>query len=630
MAFPINIPFKIPALSGDTEHSILLFGGLTTFVGPNGSGKTQVLRCLKDELQQHVGERKVRYLSGGRLFHLENFRSDFDGRRGIIPFDDANFGGKRMRDHRHKAETAIGDFHTLSMRPDLQLKVAERLKRFFNRDMIIDWDAGNLKILFSRLDGNGHTYSMASEASGLLNLVVVLAALYDDEVGALLLDEPELSLHPQLQSFILNEIRGVSGDPENSSKKLILVATHSTAFIDIGAAEDLSRIIFFQDSPFSVLQIPPDVEELKNRKIQSLLARLGEEQKAAFFSARTLLVEGPSDAIICNSFNRKLDLNLEAAGTQIISVIGKDVMPVVSKLMKLIGKTPIVLADLDGIADGPDLINIFSLDENANKAAQEQGHQGLGDFARNVYSKFCETVDNHWSDISEIAKKHSYWIKRDTSKDPKNARRRASMATILTTNEDDISHWSNAEKWLTLRRTLIALLDFLEKAGCFILRAGTIEDYYRFNGPTLTWDKVAAAVAEADWLMEQDNQFIIDDYDDILRALRFASGLIQIDELSALKTLLLSVVAPILNDLSEDTSDTELNSIAFNILRDRASLFKLSKAHIEGTGELALSVDIESNVLDIEGFPILFPKSSNPILHLETVLNYSLEDTTAS
>ena len=69
-----------------------------------------------------------------------------------------------------------------------------------------------LKVFFARIDSDSsESYSSAREASGLLHLVSILAALYDDEVGCLLIDEPEVSLHPQLQAFLLEEIKKVAG-----------------------------------------------------------------------------------------------------------------------------------------------------------------------------------------------------------------------------------------------------------------------------------------------------------------------------------------------------------------------------------------------------------------------------------
>ncbi|MFW2608594.1 AAA family ATPase, partial [Aliarcobacter butzleri] len=83
--------------------------------------------------------------------------------------------------------------------------------------------------------------------SGLLHLVAMLSALYDDEVGCLLIDEPEVSLHPQLQSFLLSEIIKVAGANTEQGKKLIFISTHSTEFIELSSVEQLSCIVFCKD-----------------------------------------------------------------------------------------------------------------------------------------------------------------------------------------------------------------------------------------------------------------------------------------------------------------------------------------------------------------------------------------------
>ena len=104
-------------------------------------------------------------------------------------FENATFGDKTATSRRHQTETILGDFATLSERPDILIKVQERLRKLFKRDIIIDWDGGNLKVFFARVDQeNTSNYSSAREASGLLHLVAMLSALYDDEVGCLLID----------------------------------------------------------------------------------------------------------------------------------------------------------------------------------------------------------------------------------------------------------------------------------------------------------------------------------------------------------------------------------------------------------------------------------------------------------
>jgi len=224
MSFPLELTAQINSHKGSFTRKFTLNRGLTVLLGPNGSGKTHLLRGLKESLNQQMNGKLVRFLSAGRMGLLEQFRSDYDGHRGGSPrYDEATFGSKGDAARRHQMETLNGDFQTLAERADILIKIQERLRKLFKRDVLIDWDGGNLKISFSRLDIEAKPYSSGREASGLMQLVGILAALYDDDVGALLLDEPEVSLHPQLQAFLLNEILSVSGHPEAGGNKKIVI-----------------------------------------------------------------------------------------------------------------------------------------------------------------------------------------------------------------------------------------------------------------------------------------------------------------------------------------------------------------------------------------------------------------------
>ncbi|WP_114286275.1 AAA family ATPase [Candidatus Halocynthiibacter alkanivorans] len=205
MSFPVEITSSIALPGGDVARRITLHDGMTIILGPNGAGKTQLMRGMKKSLQQILGGKKVSFASAGRIGSLENFRSDFDGQRDGCPlYDRAAYGGKSEQTRRHKNETLTGAFQTLAARPDLLIKVRERLRKLFKRDIEIRWDAGSIQVFFSH--GDSAPYSSGRETSGLLHLVGLLAIIYDNEVGALLLDGPEVSLHPQLQAFLLQEI----------------------------------------------------------------------------------------------------------------------------------------------------------------------------------------------------------------------------------------------------------------------------------------------------------------------------------------------------------------------------------------------------------------------------------------
>lgn len=622
MTFPFDITINLnqSGIKGIQNKTIKINGGVTTFLGPNGSGKTQLLRGLKSSLEGYSNEKKIRYISAGRLAPMEHFRSDNQGYGDTIHFDRATFGDKSAVSRRHRNETVLGDFGTLSERPDILIKVQERLRKLFKKNLTIDWDGGNLKIFFARVDqNNSDNYSSAREASGLLHLVAILSALYDDEVGCLLIDEPEVSLHPQLQSFVMDEMLKVAGANNQKGKKLIFISTHSTEFIEVNSVQQLSTIVFCKDILDLPIQIDPTIGEFQSRKLQSLLTRLGQEHKLALFCHSPLLVEGPSDAIICSAINRKLNINLEAAGSQILPVIGKGQFPVVINLMRLIGKTPAILADADALTDSLDIISAFTNLDEANVIASELGHRDAPEFAKNIYNDFCKMIANHWNDIEKLAEKHSYWANRDTVKDELIAKRRSGFCWLFVNDNTSISSLSNGNDWIKIKSRLTTLMDLLEKLGCFILREGTIEAYYKHVSNLTNDEKPNAASYEVNGLMSESEASVKSNYSDILRALNYCSQAKEINEAEAIRDLLLAVVSPALANIKKDTTDSELKMYSSNLFGAKTGLFSLSK-ELEGDN-IYLNVDLVSNILDVKGFPLKIKKGSNPIEIVNSFLN---------
>jgi len=614
MNFPFEVTINLSQsrIPNVQNRTIKVYSGITTFLGPNGSGKTQLLRGLKSSLYNHLNEKKIRYISAGRLGVMERYRSDYEGYGGnSIEFDSAQFGDKSSVSRRHNNETVKGDFETLSERLDILIKVQERLRKLFNRDVIIDWDGGNLKVFFARVDKETDKYSSAREASGLLHLVSILAALYDDEVGCLLIDEPEVSLHPQLQSFLLDEMSKVAGGTDEKGKKLIFISTHSTEFIELNSVEQLASIIFCKDILEEPKQIDPTQVEFQNKKLQALLARLGQEHKLALFCNKPLLVEGTSDQIICSAISRKLSLNTEATGSQILPVTGKGQFPVVVKLMRLIGKEPVVLADADALTDSLEIISSFTSLDTANKIASEMGHRDASKFARDIYTDFCEEVTRSWDNIKTNCEDHYYWKNRDLDKEELIAKRRCVFCWLFTTKNSDILKTQNGKDCISIKNRLSSLLDFLEKLGCFILRKGTIEAYYQHSDKLTNDEKPNAASYETNSLLEDEIKSVELSYADIIRAVKYCSNSKEINESEAIRNMLLAIVTPALASLNEETTDSELKIFSNNLFGSKASLFQLTLS-IKGK-DLFLNVDLLSSIMDVKGFPIRIKKGSNPI-----------------
>ncbi|HHX2502489.1 TPA: ATP-dependent nuclease [Neisseria subflava] len=590
MDFQLSITANINSHEGNFSREIELRSPLTFIVGPNGSGKTHLLKGLKGSFNSYTNK-KVRFISAGRLGPLEIYRSNYDQYDRPSEADNATHGHKSDSKYRHKIETINGDLHTLSARTDILIKVRERLQKLFKRNIKIDWDAGNLKVSFARLDNSDSYYSSGREASGLLHLVGILSALYDDEVGVLLIDEPEVSLHPQLQAFLLKEITRVAGIPgEDGYKKIIVMATHSTEMIKISKTDDLLSFIFCNDLKEEPIQIPKNAGELKNGKLRTLITRLGQEHKLALFSRTPLLVEGPSDVIVCNALSDKLDLNLEAAGSQILPINGKEAMPETVKLFRLMGKTPTVLVDADCFADGLNLINAYFSDEEirniADTLASKQGMDGILKVTNDIYNKFCTLVDKNWDEIAEIAKNHPYFT---LLQDEVLNKKRSVLCTLL--NHDNLSG-----EWDRLKNRITALFNIFEEVGLFILRKGALESYYDDN---VIEDKVNASVIESEKILSLSEDNLESRYQDIIKCLKYASDSESIDESRAIRDELLSFVSPIHAHYAEGEEN-------LNTLGRQSSIF-----HHRINDEGKLEVSITSKVLDVKGFPIILNKDDD-------------------
>lgn len=591
MEFPLSITAKINSHEGNFSRELELRSPLTFIVGPNGSGKTHLLKGLKESFNT-LRDKKVRFISAGRLGPLERYRSNYDQFDYSNEADNATHGDKSYSKYRHKIETINGDLHTLSVRTDILVKVRERLQKLFKRNIKIDWDAGNLKVSFARLGNSDSYYSSGREASGLLHLVGILSALYDDEVGVLLIDEPEVSLHPQLQAFLLKEITRVAGIPgEDDYKKIIVMATHSTEMIRISKTDDLLSFIFCNDLKEDPIQIPQDAGELQNKHVKSLVARLGQGHKLALFSRTPLLVEGPSDVIICNALSDKLDLNLEAAGSQILPINGKEAMSETVKLFRLMGKTPTVLVDADAFADSLNLVRDYFYNEQIQNAAarlaSKNGHSGILALAKNIYDDFCLLVKNNWDDIANIAQNHSYFT---LSENELLNKKRSALCTVL--NEQNLN-----DNWNNIKNRLSVLFDIFEKMGLFILKKGALESYYHDNNAIT--DKVDDAVTESEYILSSSEEELGSTYQDILKCLKYASNSESIDESRAIRDELLSFISPIHAHYAEGAEN-------LNALGRQSSIF-----HHQINEGGKLEVSITSKVLDVTGFPIILNKDDD-------------------
>ena len=602
MEYPYSIEIKVPNIFEGEVITITLYSGVTTLVGPNGSGKTQTLKSIRDRLKSIIGPEKVRYLTSNRIGTMEVYRSRTVPR--YVSLDDYSLGDQEIKRARHQIETATGDFFAMDDRKDVYIKVSERLSVLFNRQIFLRWDAGRLKVFCERTEKQ-EEYSVAVEASGLINVISILAALYDDSVEVLLIDEPEVSLHPQLQYYLLREIRNAA----SKYGKTVIISTHSPEMIGFSNAKDLCNYVFFQENGDTPIQISPEAPELESKKLQEFLLRMGLIYKEAFFAKKILLIEGSSDLIICRYLSNRLHFDLDIAGTQIIPVEGKGQFPIVTKLFRLIGKKVGILTDLDGFIDDNSVIDLFS---QLPEAVEIANSRGLGDFhelIRSVKATLNDLVQGHKETMRKIYEDHPYWINRDSDADESTAIRRSIVAKLFAENDESIAMWPDADKWRQIKIRLRSLLDGLEDLGCFVLLKGAIESYYKYASKETFTGKPSAAVLEVSQLQSDDEEQVKTQYSDIIRALKFAELDKVVDESFAVKKELLSELALVLGILNDQTTEATILAAIKQARGNSNSLFKYEI--IRNNDRLGVEVSLNSTIINVTGFPFKIFKDEN-------------------
>lgn len=594
MGYPINLKFKVNNVFGDNDVNITLYSGLTTFVGTNASGKTQTLKALRNKLKQTFGANKVRYLSSNRIGEMEQYRSKTN--QYDYQADNFTIGDQKAKKVRQQIETSTGDFFTMDERKDVYIKVAERLSVLFNRQIFIRWDAGKMQVFFGE-NGNEKEYSVVAEASGLVNVISILAALFDEEVEFLLIDEPEVSLHPQLQSYLLREMKNAV----KKYGKTIVISSHSAEMIELNKAEDLSNFVFFNNKELPK-QISPSAPELSNKQLQDFLLRMSLIYNEGFFAKKILLIEGASDMIMCRYLCNRLDLNLDVAGSQIIPVDGKGQFPVIAKLFRLIGKEVFVLTDLDGFVDDNSVINLFTYLPKAVEIANSYGNGDLQGMVRDVKTKIDELIQTDKDGLKDIYESHPYWINRDADAEEIKVIRRSIIAQLFQVSNEDLTKWPNCSQWKGLKTRLGVIFDILAKLGCFVLKKGAVESYYLYASNTTYNAKPAAAVLEISKLEEKTNEELMTYYADLILPLQFAALGKMVDESFAVKKELLSELALALGILDKVNSEKEILSAIKQAKGNINSLFDYSI--INENNRKGINVSLKSKIIDVEGFPL--------------------------
>lgn len=329
--FPNSAPSEREYLRMDWSKPV------SYFVGRNGSGKSRTAKALAlatDAL----------YLSTDRLLGIMNVKSTSFG-SSVSPAKGVSLE-EENREYYYKQgrEQGMATEQLMFLRddPEIALRVAAFIRRALGRVIELRETAGFLDP-FVRL-GDLEYSLIREEGHGLRELVVLLAALYRKDWEVLVVDEPELHLHPALARLWISEVDMVC---RNSNRHAIIV-THEPTLVRRQTADDLDAVWLFSPGrePATVRSTIPDA--LAARVTASLKTNVGLVSQLVF-SPRPVLVEGPHDVAAFTTALGRSQEPLVVAQTDFVRCGSSNAVAMWFVIAKSLQLDVMAVADLDAV-----------------------------------------------------------------------------------------------------------------------------------------------------------------------------------------------------------------------------------------------------------------------------------------
>ena len=338
----VTVRVKIPFLWGKTVFKKTNWSQINLIVGPNGSGKTL--------LAQNIAQQ----------------------------FESAGYSVKFLKSDRNYSDQIL----TLKNNEKIRAKIEKVLSSMFGKSITFIEDIdGTLIPIVENKAWNVEYMLEDAECHGLREIISLLVNLYDTTGDdCLFIDEPELHLHPQFQTFFMNEIRK---EVSHSSRRMFFLISHSPFYIDLRTPEELTGVVVCH-----VNKAPTSIEELNDEDdslFRRFLPRFNTYHKQFFFSDNQIFVEGYTDQQMFTYLLTFIENEYSAAGTGIIDVGGKDELGVFCKVCSLLGTNGRIITDLDSLFSGK-LRDVANEDERVIGWLEKQKER-QADFYSTIFSK---------------------------------------------------------------------------------------------------------------------------------------------------------------------------------------------------------------------------------------------------
>jgi len=173
---------------------------------------------------------------------------------------------------------------------------------------------------------------------GFRHLFIILLYYFHPRYDVLLIDEPEIHLHPSMIKRLV-EVLG-----SRISNKQIFCTTHSPLFITTELLPNIHRIVHTKESGTAIYSQPEKTPD-SNRLLQELNA----DNSEMFLCDHVILVEGISDRIFLRTLLKRFYTT--SKDIKVIPVHGKENIDVYAALLNSFSIPFSVMIDKDGLSN---------------------------------------------------------------------------------------------------------------------------------------------------------------------------------------------------------------------------------------------------------------------------------------
>jgi len=174
-------------------------------------------------------------------------------------------------------------------------RISQDMKRLFNVDLLpVEVENVNDLISLKYLDRSIYPYDLSAAGRGMLQVLLLLAYMYNNPGAVLLLDEPDAHLEILRQREIYQLLTQVAQEQGGQ----IIIATHSEVILDQAAGRG-DKIVGFIGSPHPIRKIS------EFRKSLDLIRT--EDYYLAEQAGWVLYVEGTTDIPMLQAFAQRLN-----------------------------------------------------------------------------------------------------------------------------------------------------------------------------------------------------------------------------------------------------------------------------------------------------------------------------------